>query len=273
MEELEKIRADFGNDTELGRRRTEIGAPPAMTDVPLDAMVEREPVTVLLSRKGWVRAARGHLGDDAEQRYKDGDGERFRLHAQTTDKLLVFATNGRFYTVGVDKLPGARGFGEPIRLTIDLGNDHDVTAIRVHRPGGKLLVAASDGRGFVVGEDDVVAQTRAGRQVLNVAGDVEAAICRPVDGDHLAVIGDNRKLLVFPLAEVPEMARGRGVMLQRYRDGGLSDAKSFALADGLAWKLGERERREMDLTDWLGKRAQAGRMPPSGFPRNNSFGD
>ena len=271
-EQIADIKIKFGGDDAIGRRRTTPTAAPTGGDVPIEAIIEREPITVLLSRKGWIRAAKGHLAADAEQRYKDGDGEFLRVNAETTDKLLMFATNGRFYTMPADKLPGGRGFGEPLRLMVDLGNDHDVVTMMVHRPGRRLLVAASDGRGFVVPEEDAVAQTRAGRQVLNVSGDVEGQICIIADGDHVAILGENRKLLIFPVLEIPEMSRGRGVILQKFRDGGLADVKIFTLVDGLTWKLGERERRETDLTPWLGKRAQAGRMPPQGFPRNNRFG-
>jgi topoisomerase-4 subunit A len=270
-EEIGEIRRKFGGDDAIGRRRTTLAGAPVAAEIPIEATVEREPITVFLSARGWIKAAKGHLPPDAEQRWKDGDSERFRLHAETTDKLLIFATNGRFYTLAADKLPGGRGFGEPVRLMIDLGNDHDVVTIMVHRPGRKLLVAASDGRGFLVPEADVVAQTRGGKQVLNVSGDVEGCVCTVADGDHVATIGDNRKLLIFPLEEVPEMTRGRGVILQKFKDGGLADAKVFRLEEGLSWRLGDRERRETDLRGWLGKRAQAGRMPPPGFPRSNRF--
>ncbi len=270
-EEIRGTRAAFGAKTELGRRRTEIGAPPAAVVIPIDIAVEKEPVTIVCSAKGWIRAFKGHLEAGAEVKYKDGDGPAFRLDGETTDKLILFATNGRFYTLGCDRLPPGRGHGEPVRLMIDLSNDHDIVALMVHRPGRKLLIAASDGRGFIAAEDGVIAQTRGGKQVLNVRGDVEAQACEAVDGDHIAVIGENRKLLVFPLSELPEMARGRGVRLQSYRDGGLSDIATFHLAAGLSWSLGERTRTETDLTAWIGKRAQAGRLPPKGFPRTNRF--
>jgi topoisomerase-4 subunit A len=270
--EIRAIRDRFGKDKLYGPRRTVLGAPPAAVVVPLEAMIEREPVTVICSQRGWVRALRGHLPADTDLKYKEGDGHRFHLHAETTDKLLVFATNGRFYTVGADRLPGGRGFGEPLNLMLELGGENDVVAIFVHRPGRRLLVAASDGRGFVVEEDGVLAQTRAGRQVLNVSGKAEAVLCVPAEGDSLAVIGQNRKLLVFGLDEVPVMTRGRGVILQRYKDGGLSDARVFRRDAGLSWKHGGGERTETKLEGWLGKRAQAGRLPPPGFPRNNKFG-
>jgi topoisomerase-4 subunit A len=271
-EEIKALREALAGDGDIDRRRTEIAEAPSDVVVPLEAVVEREPVTVLCSAKGWVRALKGHQEDTTEARHKEGDRGRFALHAQTTDKLLVFATNGRVYTLGVDKLPGGRGYGEPIRLSIDLPNDQDVVTLRVHRPGQRLLVASSEGRGFVVQEDEVVAQTRNGKQVLNVGGDVEAVACVPVEGDMVAVIGENRKLLIFPLKEIPEMTRGRGVILQRYRDGGLADIQVFDHQGGLSWSMGAgRRRSETAIRDWLGKRGAAGRLPPKGFPRSGRF--
>ena len=271
--EFKDLKSDFGPDTPLGRRRTEIAEPPTAVIVPLEAVIEREPVTVLLSAKGWIRAMKGHGTAAADAKYKEGDKARYAVPCQTTDKLLVFATNGRIYTLGADKLPGGRGFGEPLRLMIDLPNDQDLLAVLVHRPGRKLLVAASDGRGFVVPEDELVAQTKNGKQVLNLGEGAEAQVLRPLpeEADHLAVIGENRKLLVFPLAELPEMTRGRGVTLQKFRDGGLKDAKAFRLEDGLEVRLGPERSRTFDLRDFLGKRAQAGRLPPSGFPKHGRF--
>jgi topoisomerase-4 subunit A len=223
------------------------------------------------SDKGWIRAVKGHVGPDADLKYKEGDRERFLIPAWTTDKIVVFGTNGRFYTLAADKLPGGRGHGEPLRLMIDLGQDQEIVALLVHVPGRKLIVASHDGRGFVVAEDEVIAQTRAGKQVMKVAPAAEACVCVPAEGDHVAVIGENRKLLIFPLSEIPELARGRGVILQKYRDGGLSDLKAFKLAEGLTWQIGDRHRHETDLRAWLGKRAQAGRLPPTGFPKTNRF--
>ncbi len=271
-EQISETRARFGGKTELGRRRTEIGQPPSAVVVPLDSMIEREPVTVLCSEKGWVRALKGHVENVANLKYKEGDRERFVIRCETTDKLLIFATNGRFYTLGVDRLPGGRGMGEPVRLMVDLPNEHDIAAVLVHKPGRELLIAAFSGRGFRVAEDEVVAQTRSGRQVMTLGGVDRARICRPVAGDSVAVIGKNRKLLVFAVDEIPVMARGRGVILQKYRDGGLSDLKVFGHADGLTWSLGGRTRTETDLTAWIGKRAQSGRLPPNGFPKSNRFG-
>ena len=225
----------------------------------------------MCSEKGWIRALRGHLSDTSELRYKEGDGGRFVFHAETTDRLLIFASNGRFYTLGVDKLPGGRGQGEPLRLMIDLAGEHEAVAIHVVRPGCKYLIASSDGRGFIVPGDEAVAQTRAGRQVLNLAGTAKACVCIPAEGDAIAVIGENRKLLVFMREELPEMSRGRGVILQKYKDGGLGDATIFTLSGGLVCQAGGRSRTFTDIELWLGKRAQSGRLPPTGFPRSNRF--
>jgi topoisomerase-4 subunit A len=272
-DEIAEIRKQFGAKTQDGKRRTEIGDAPKVIDVPLDAFIEREPITVLLSEKGWIKAAKGHLDDAAiaDVKYKEGDRARFAVRAETTDKLLLFATNGRFYTLAGDKLPGGRGFGEPVRLMIELGNEHDAVALFVYRPGMKFIVASSVGRGFIVKSDDVFAQTRSGKQALNVSGDEEAAACAPVEGDTVAVIGENRKMLLFPVKEVPEMARGRGVILQRYKDGGLSDIKTFTYKEGLTLQQGDRTRTETDIRDWLGTRAQAGRLPFKGFNKANKF--
>ena len=269
--EITEIRKTFGGDTALGRRRTQLSTPPVALVVPVEAFVEKEPLTVLCSDKGWVRALRGHDLDTDEIKYKEGDEARFVLKADSTDRLLLFATDGRFYTLNAGKLPRGRGFGEPIRLAIDLANDQEMVALFVHRPGSKLLVASDDGRGFVVEADDAVAQTRAGKQVLTPADGAKAHRCTEVKGDHVAVIGDNRKLLLFPLDELPAMARGRGVTLQKYHDGGLADVTTLNLADGLAFAAGERTRTMTDLALWLGKRAQAGRMPPHGVGRDKRF--
>src|SRR4051794_7372512 len=271
--EVAATRAEFGGDTPLGRRRTLIGAAPATVEIPAAALVEREPVTVLCSQKGWIRAVKGHGINTAEQKYKEGDGPRFTVAAETTDRLIIFGSNGRFYTLAADKLPGGRGQGEPLRLMIDLPNEHDIVALFPHRPGLKLLVAASDGRGFVVDGDEALAQTRAGKQVLNPAAGARATVCAPADGDAVALVGDNRRMLVVDLSDIPEMTRGRGVMLQRYRSGGLADAKVLRLADGLSWRQSEnRTRTEIDLTPWRGARGEAGHTVPQGFPRSGKFG-
>ena len=256
----------------MGARRSGFAEAPVIEEVPMEALIEREPVTIVCSAQGWIRAMKGHVALDSELKYKDGDAGRFVFHAQTTDKLLAFATNGRFYTIGADRLPGGRSMGEPVRLMVDLANDDDLVALFIHRPGERLLVASTAGDGFIVAENDVVAQTRTGKQVLNVKPGVKAAVCQPVTGDHVAVVGENRKLLIFPLTELPEMARGKGVRLQKYKDGGLSDALCFAIEDGLTWKdPAGRTRTERELAEYQGKRASAGRMAPRGFPRDNRF--
>jgi topoisomerase-4 subunit A len=272
-DEVADVKKRFGKKTELGKRRTEIREAPTAIEVPLEAMIEREPVTVVCSDKGWVRAIRGHGLVVDELKFKEGDKGRFVLEAETTDKLLVFATNGRFYTLGVDKLPGGRGHGEPLRLMFDLGNDADVVTLQAHSPGAKLVVASSDGRGFVVSEDDVIAQTKSGKQVLNVKGDTEAVACTRVTGDHLAVLGRKRKLLIYPLSELPEMSRGRGVVLQSYSNDMLADVATFNMKEGLTTMTGDRHRTftKQELAEWIGKRAQAGRKVPRGFPAAPRF--
>ena len=270
--EIKGIKKRFGGDGPLLRRRTSIGALPTIEVIPPESMIEREQITIICSEKGWIRAVKGHLAEGPDVRYKEGDRGRFWLPAETTDKLVLFATNGRFYTLACDKLPGGRSHGEPLRLMLDLGNDEDIVAMLVHVPARRLLVASTSGRGFLVEEDQVVAQTRSGKQVLNLAVDEEAGACSLVHGDHVAVVGENRKLNVFPLSELPAMARGRGVLLQRYKQGGLSDAKVFSLSEGLSWRqTGGRQRTENDLAPWLGKRGSAGRLAPKGFSKNNRF--
>ncbi|WP_134724303.1 DNA topoisomerase IV subunit A [Paracoccus luteus] len=268
-DQLREVRGLFGKSNPEGARRTEITASEDVQPVDFDAMIEREPVTVILSRMGWIRAMKGHQPLDAELKFRDGDGPFMALHAETTDKLMIFGANGRFYTLPANNLPGGRGLGEPLRLMIDLPNDAAVLAMFAWRADQQYLVASKAGDGFVVGAADMLAQTRAGKQVLN--GD--AALVRRVEGDHVAVVGDNRKLLVFPLSELPEMGRGKGVRLQKFKDGGLADAKCITLSVGLSWlDPAGRTRTEPDLTEWLGKRATAGRMAPRGFPRDNRFG-
>jgi topoisomerase-4 subunit A len=221
---------------------------------------------------GWIRAMTGHIDLDRELKFKDGDGPRFIFHAETTDKLLIFGSNGRFYTLSAANLPGGRGMGEPLRLMVDLPNEAEIIDMIIHVPDRKLLVASSAGDGFLVPAAEVVAQTRSGKQVLNVKDDVRAKVCKPLRGDAVAVVGQNRKVLVFMADELPEMGRGKGVRLQKYKDGGLSDATTFVLAEGLSWKdPAGRTRTETELEEWIGKRAGSGRMAPRGFPRDNSF--
>jgi topoisomerase IV subunit A len=271
--EVAATQAEFGSDTALGRRRTTIGEAPEPVAIPVTALIEREPVTILCSEKDWIRTVRGHNVAGAEQRYKEGDSPRFAVPAETTDRLVIFASNGRFYTLGVDRLPSGRGQGEPLRLMIDLPNEFEVVAMFPYRTGMKMLVAASDGRGFVVDGEEALAQTRAGKQVLSPGKGETAVVCVPADGDAAAFVGENRRMLVVELAEIPEIARGRGVILQRYRMGKLADAKVFRLADGLSWRQSEsRTRTETDLTAWRGPRGGGGRSAPQGFPRNGKFG-
>ncbi len=271
-EQLRETRKQFGNSAPRGQRLTTFAEAGMVEDVPMEAMIEREPITVICSKMGWIRAMKGHQALDSEFKFKDGDEARFAFHAETTDKLIVAGSNGRFFTVLGANLPGGRGMGEPVRLIIDLPNEAEIVDIFTAKAGRKLLVASSDGDGFVVAEDDVIAQTRAGKQVLNVKDGVVLKVVKPVAGDHVAVVGENRKVLVFAIDELPEMGRGKGVRLQKYKDGGLSDATTFALAEGLSWlDPAGRTRTEPDLAEWLGKRAGSGRMAPRGFPRDNRF--
>ncbi|MBP3126619.1 DNA topoisomerase IV subunit A [Thalassospira sp. ER-Se-21-Dark] len=273
-DEIEVMRENFGKKTAIGKRRTEIGDAPEEIEVPLEALIEREPITVICSKMGWVRALKGHVADISDLKFKDGDEHRFALKAFTTDKLLILSTAGRCYTMSCDKLPGGRGHGEPIRLSIDLPQEHDIVSMVVHKEGRNLLVASSGGRGFLVAEKEVVAQTKNGKQVLNLGTGEVAKIFLPVEQDHVAVLGDNRKLLIYPVSEIPEMTRGRGVILQKYRQGGLSDLILFNLEEGLSWTMGGSEGRTRtvtELAEWIGKRAGAGRLPPNGFPRSNKF--
>ncbi|GAN77588.1 DNA topoisomerase IV subunit A [Acidisphaera rubrifaciens] len=269
-EEIADIRARFG-DNPLGARRTGFAAPPAAVEIAADILIEREPITVILSEKGWIRALRGHLAPDAELKFKDGDKLRLMLPCQTTDRLCLFATNGRAYTLRAGDLPRGRGDGQPIRLLAEMTNADEVVTLFLPQEGTRYLVAGTGGRGFLVPAAELASERRAGKTVLVLKPGEEALFCIPAEGDHVAVIGDNRKLLVFPLDQLPEMARGTGVLLQKYKDGGLRDARVFTLADGLTWKLGERTRTETNLRDWLGERAQTGRLPPSGFPKSGRF--
>ncbi|CAM3579444.1 DNA topoisomerase IV subunit A [Paracoccus nototheniae] len=273
-DQLKEVRNLFGKSHAKGQRRTTIGEATELPVIDLDAMIDREPVTVILSKMGWIRSMKGHQPLEAELKFKDGDGPGQALHAETTDKLMIFASNGRFYTLPASTLPGGRGMGEPLRLMIDLPNEAEIIALFPWRAGMKYLVASKDANGFVVNSADILAQTRSGKQVLNG----EALLCRPVMGDHVAVVAGTRRMLVFPLAELPEMSRGKGVRLMKLNPGGLfkdellADAITLTLTDGLSWPMGGgKTRTEPDLSEWLGKRAAAGRMAPRGFPRNNRF--
>ncbi len=276
--DMGKIRERYGPETALGARRTAVIEAGPTREIPLEAMIEREPITVILSQRGWIRAMKGHVEDVSGDalKFKEGDALLFTAYAQTTDKILIAADNGRFYTLAGDKLPGGRGFGEPVRLMIDLDGDRQIVGMIPASATERLLVAASDGRGFVVKTEDVIAETRKGKQVVTPRPGAQLKVMKPIaaQDDFVAAIGDNRKLLVFPLSEVAELARGQGVQLQRYRDGGLSDAVTFVHANGLSWAMGGesgRTRTETDLAPWRAARGAAGRMPPNGFPRDNRF--
>jgi len=275
-DEIKLVRDKFGPKTPLGKRRTGFAEAPEHDEAAIEeAMVEREPVTVVVSEKGWIRALRGTVTDLSGVAFKADDGLKFAFPAETTSKCLIFATNGRFYTLDAAKLPGGRGHGEPVRLFIDLEQEADLVTVFRHQGGRKFLVGSVQGRGFVVPEDECVANTRKGKQVLNVTPPDEARALAVVDGELIASIGENRKMVIFPLDQVPEMGRGRGVRLQRYKDGGLSDLKTFKAGDGLSWI--DTAGRVFSLTlkelaDWRGNRADAGRLPPKGFPRTNKFG-
>ncbi len=265
----------FGKSTPLGKRRTLVGkvpTPMAVENIE-EALMEKEPITVICSSKGWIRAMKGHEVDRKELKYKDGDREGFVFNAMTNDKIILFGSNGVFYTIGCDKLPPGRGFGEPVRLMVDLPNDADIVDVEIYNPETRMIVASDAGRGFIVKMADVLAQTKKGKQVLNVDGKDEAKLCRLVgdNHDHIAVIGRNRKMLVFKMDQLPEMARGKGVALQKYKDGGLSDLKTFNWKEGLSFKYGTGETVVGNVKEWLGTRADAGKLPPNGFPKSNKF--
>lgn len=282
-EQLKETRKAFGKDFKGGGRRTRFAEAGEVEDVPLEAMIDREPITVVCSQMGWIRAMTGHIDLNRELKFKDGDGPRFIFHAETTDRLLVFGSNGRFYTLSAANLPGGRGMGEPLRLIVDLPNEAEIVDLFIHNPEGKLLVASGAGNGFVCEEKEIVAQTRSGKQVLNVKDDEAAQICIPISGNHVAIVSENGKFLVFPTEELPVMTRGKGVRLQKYNsargkqgalelDGGLSDVTTFDWEEGLSWEMGGgKTRHEPDLSQWLGKRAGVGKRPPYGFPRNYKF--
>jgi len=269
------LRKAYGPNTSVGKRRTTFAAAPdADFDEISVAMIEREPITVILSEKGWIRAIKGHTSEIDEKSFKTGDRLKLLVRAETTDKLLLLTTGGKVYTLGGDKLPGGRSQGEPVRLMVDIEEGQDIVDLFVYRPGARRILASSVGNGFVVAEDELIANTRKGKQVLNVSGTEEAKLIVPVAGDTVAVIGENRKLLVFPLTQLPEMTRGKGVRLQRYKDGGISDLKTFNTAEGLTWtdSSGRTYTKPMaELVEWVADRAGAGRQPPNGFPRNNRF--
>lgn len=270
-EEVAAVKKQFGPKTELGARRTTIAEAVPVVDMPIEALIEKEPITVVLSQKGWIRAVKGHV-DVADMKFKDGDGCKLSVRMYTTDQVMFMATNGRFYTLLGDKIAGGRGFGEPLRLSIDLPEDADVVAMIIYRTEDKWLVATEHGKGFVVAAKDMVAQTRTGKIVLNVGSGDRAYLCRPAIGDHVAVIGTNRKMIVFRADEIPTLARGSGVMLQKYAGATLADARFFNLAEGLPFPSGNGTRVERNISLWIGRRAGVGKIPPVGFPRSNKFG-
>ena len=271
-EEIRLTKKQFGKDHSGGERRTDFAEAQDFEEVPIEAMIEREPITVVCSVMGWIRAMNGHIDLDRELKFKDGDGPAIIFHAQTTDKLLALGSNGRFYTLLASNLPGGRGMGEPIRLMVDIPDEAKIVNIMPYIPDQRLLLASSAGDGFIVRHDDVIAQTKNGKQILNVKGDSVAKVCRNINGDHIAVVGENRKVLIFSITELPEMVRGKGVRLQKYKEGGLSDITTFDLLNGLSWlDPAGRTRTETNLEEWTGKRATAGRMAPRGFPRNKKF--
>ena len=271
-EEIRETKKQFGQNYISGTRRTDFAEAQDFEEVPIEAMIEREPITVVCSSMGWIRAMNGHIDLTRELKFKDGDGPGLIFHAQTTDKLLALASNGRFYTILASSLPGGRGMGEPLRLMVDIPDEALIVNLITFRPGQKLLVASSTGDGFIVTHDDVVAQTKSGKQILNTKREAVAKVCHNICGDHVAVVGENRKVLILPVSEIPEMVRGKGVRLQKYKDGGLSDITTFNLSEGLTWlDPAGRTRSETNLEDWTGKRATAGRMAPRGFPKNNKF--
>jgi topoisomerase-4 subunit A len=274
--EIREVRKTFGPETPLGRRRTTFADAPVTSDIDFaEALVEREPITVLVSEKGWIRAMKGHVADLSGVSFKGDDSLKVSFFAETTSKILVLASNGKVFTIEASKLPGGRGFGDPIRLIVDLDEGAEVVTAFPFKPGQKLLLITSDGRGFQAASDDLFANTRKGKQVLTLDAPARAALCIEAVGDHVAVIGENRKLLVFPLAEIPEMTRGKGVRLQRYREGGVADAKVFAVEAGLTWRDTSGRTWTVsnpELAEWIAHRAEVGRLPPKGFPKNNRFG-
>ncbi|WP_457091912.1 DNA topoisomerase IV subunit A [Microvirga sp. P5_D2] len=275
--DIKEVRKTFGPDTAIGRRRTTFAEAPDTSDIDFaEAMIEREPITVIVSEKGWIRAMKGHQEDISSVQFKGDDKLKTSFFAETTSKIIVVANNGRFFTLDASKLPGGRGFGDPIRLMVDLEEGADFISAFPYKAGTKLLVVGTDGRGFIVPADETVANTRKGKQILNLDAPSLMVVCADADGDHVAIIGENRKLLIFPAKQVPEMTRGKGVRLQRYKDGGISDAKVFKLKEGLTWKDTAGRTwtvAKEDLRDWMGDRTEAGRLPPKGFPKSNKFGE
>ena len=269
LRETQKL---FGKNNKNGKRRSEFAEAIEFEDVPIEAMIEREPITIVCSEMSWIRAMKGHIDLKQELKFRDGDTDKFLFHAESTDKISIFATNGRFYTLSCSQLPGGRGMGEPLRLMLDIPNDVDIVDVFVTKENRKFLVASSKGDGFIISETETNAQTKNGKQILNLKDGAKAIVCKTLNGDHIACIGENRKMLIFPISDLPEMTRGKGVRMQKYKDGGLSDASTFNISSGLSWRdPADRQRTETKLEDWISKRASSGRMAPRGFPRDNKF--
>ena len=271
-EEIKEIQKKFGQKTELGKRRTLVAEAPKEVEISIEAMIEKEPITVVLSKQGWIRAMKGHIDSADDVKFKEGDSLKLSLKTYTTDNIVLFADNGRFYTILGNNIAGGRGYGEPLRLSVDVAEDAEIVTMFAWQPDQKLLVASRNGKGFIVNSNDVIAQTRAGKIILNLAEGDKALLCKPANGTHVAVIGTNRKMVVFSADEIPTMTRGSGVILQRYQEAKLSDAKFFNLEDGLSFPSGNGTRVERNINLWLAKRATVGKFPPVGFQRSNKFG-
>lgn len=269
--EIKLIREKFGKKTALGRRRTEFAEVPDDIEVPIEALVEKEPITVILSQKGWIRCVKGHTALNEEFKFKDDDALQAAIHAQTTDKIILFDTSGKFFNLNASEIPSGRGFGQPLRLMVDLGISDNICEMFVFDPKAQYLIASNAGKGFLVDENHILAQTRNGRKIMNLAEGEAAVFCRRISGDMVAIIGDNRKLLVFKLEEIPTMARGRGVTLQKYKDGGMSDVQIFKEEEGFVYTRAGGTKTETDLLGWLGHRGQVGKLAPFGFPKSNKF--
>lgn len=270
-DQVKDTKVKFGQSTEIGKRRTIFADAPVGQVVSIEAFVEKEPITILCSKMGWLKAMKGHISDVSDVKYKDGDSASFILKAYTTDKLMIFASDGKCFTIPCNTIAGGKGHGEPLNLMVDMDQESVAISLFVYEPNKKYLLASNIGKGFVVESDDLLAQTKNGKQVVNLADKQKVVVCHKVSGDYIAAIGENRKMVIFPLSDIPVMKRGAGVLLQRYKQGGLSDATSFVLEDGLTWQLGKKQRNETNLSAWINKRGSAGRLPPVGFPRSNKF--
>ncbi len=270
-DEIKAMKEKFGKKTALGRRRTEFAEVADDIEISMEALVEKEPITVILSQKGWIRCIKGHTALNEEFKFKDDDSLLMAIHAQTTDKIILFDTSGKFFNVNGSDIPSGRGFGQPLRLMVDLGNNDNICDMFVFEPKAGYLIASDSGHGFVIDENHLIAQTRNGRKIMNLADGEKAVFCKKITGDMVAVIGDNRKLLVFKIEEIPTMARGRGVALQKYKDGGMADLQIFKESDGFTYNRAGGTKTETDLLTWLGHRAQVGKLAPFGFPKSNKF--